>query len=219
MWRSGLVWVGLLWAQSPLPYKELHQRLYPLVRDTSKREWLPRLRQEMEALRHVEWNDRFFREIVALYLNQSDTISVLLGTVRRYVKVDSARLAQLFLPVADRDADASALNNAYSQFLREAEKDTSQTGYLLRQGSLLARSAVEAWVMTSEKPPLSLMVEAALRGYLRALTAGYAFFGFDESPEPWRDKMKLLEAIGILEYYAYGESANAFRAWRKGFLR
>lgn len=218
MWRLSLGCVMLLWAQSPLPYRELHQRLYPIVRDTSKREWLPRLRQEMEALRHVEWNDRFFREIVGLYLNQSDTISVLLGTVRRYVKADSARLAQLFLPVQDRDADAAILSNSYTQLLRDAEKDTSQTGYLVRQGSLLARSAVETWVMSSEEPPLPLIVEAALRGYLRALAAGYAFFGFDESPEPWHDKMKILEAIGILEYYAYGESANAFRAWRKGFL-
>lgn len=219
MWRLSLGCVTLLWAQSPLPYRELHQRLYPIVRDTSKREWLSRLRQEMEALRRVEWNDRFFREMVGLYLNQSDTVSVLLGTVQRYLKVDSMRLARLFLPVQDREADAAGLSNAYSQLLRDVEKDSSQTGYLLRQGSFLARSAVEAWVMASENPPLSLIVEAALRGYLRALAAGYVFFGFDESPEPWRDKMKILEAIGILEYYAYGESANAFRAWRKGFLR
>ncbi|MCX8111762.1 MAG: hypothetical protein N3E49_00980 [Bacteroidia bacterium] len=219
MWRLGVVWGLILQAQPLLPYKELHQRLYPIVRDTNRREWLPRLRQEMEALRRIEWNDRFFREIVTLYLNQSDTVSVLVRTAARYLKVDSAALTRLFLPTHDRSADVSSLSSAYSLLLRDAKEDSSHTGYLLRQGALLAQSTMEAWLTASEQLPLSLLVEAALKGYLRALIAAYTFFGFDESSESWREKMRVIEAIGLLEYYAYGESANAFRAWKRGLLR
>lgn len=211
--------VLLLEAQPLLPYRELHQRLYSAVRDTSKREWLALLRQEMEAIRRLDWNDRFFREIAQLYLQQSDTVSVLLGTVQRYLRMDSARMAKLFLPVQDREADASVLSGAYEQLLRESRQDTTQTGYLLRQGSQLARSVIESWTVVAESPPVAPITEAALRGYLRALAAAYAFFGFDESPEPWQDKMRVIEAIGLLEYYSYGESANAFRAWKRGLLR
>lgn len=209
----------LLQAQSLLPYKELHRRLYPVVQDTSKREWLARLRQEMEAMRRVEWNDRFFREVVQLYLQQSDTVEVLLGTIRRYLKVDSTRIGKLFLPVQDREANASVLSAAYEQLLRQATGDTSHTGYIVRQGSMLARSVIEAWTIATEAPPVAPLTEAALKGYLRALAAAYAFFGFDESHETWQDKMRIIEAIGLLEYYAYGESANAFRAWKRGLLR
>ncbi|MEN3039940.1 MAG: hypothetical protein ABDH66_00155 [Bacteroidia bacterium] len=219
MWRYawGILWV--LWAQPPLPYKQLHHRLYEYVQDTSHREWLPRLRQEMEAIRHIEWNDRFFREIAGLYLNQSDTLTVLLGTARRYLKVDSLRLSQLFHPTRDREADALALTAAYESLSKGASSDSSHTGYLLRQGSALARSIVEAWLSAKEQPPLSMLVEAGLKGYLRSLVAAYAFFGFDASPESWQEKMRVIEAIGLLEYYAYGESANAFRAWRRGYLK
>lgn len=209
----------LLYAQAPLPYRELHQRLFSVVRDTSRHEWLARLRSEMEAIRHLEWNDRFFREIIHLYMNQSDSLSELLSTVRRYVKVDSAALAQLFLPLIDRTADAGSLSSQYAGLLDRSRKDTTHTSYLIRQGALLARSVIECWVSVPENPPLVPLVEAALKGYFRALAAAYAFFGFDESPETWQEKMRIIEAIGLLEYYAYGESANAFRGWKRGLLR
>ncbi|MCS7152688.1 MAG: hypothetical protein N2253_03740 [Bacteroidia bacterium] len=213
-----LLLMGGVLAQPTLPYKALHQKLYPLVRDTSRREWLSRLRQEMETLRHLEWNDRFFREIVQLYLNQSDTLSILLHKLQKYVKVDSAALAALFKGCADRTAEPAVLIAAYEQLQKKAQGDTSHTGYLIRQGAALARSVVEAWITADEHPPLSLLIEAALKGYLRALLAAYTFFGFDESPESWQEKMRLIEAIGLLEYYAYGESANTFRAWKRGLL-
>ncbi|MCS6895586.1 MAG: hypothetical protein NZZ60_05495 [Bacteroidia bacterium] len=219
MWR----WVmGTLWlmkAQNPLPYKELHHRLYSLVRDTSHREWLLRLRQEMEAIRRIEWNDRFFREIAGIYLNQSDTITALLSTARRYLKVDSSQMHRIFLPTQDKEADAATIIAVYETILSKANQDTSHTGYLLRQGSKLARSIAESWLSAEEQPPLSILIEAGLKGYLKALVSAYAFFGFDASPETWQEKMRVIEAVGLLEYYAYGESANTFRAWRRGYVK
>lgn len=208
---------GCLLAQAEIPYTALHRRVFPLVRDTSHREWLAQLRQAMEENRKVEWNERFFREIINLYLNQSDSLPTLLGTVQRYLKIDSGIVAQLFAPVTDRSADASALITAYQQLRLAYKSDTTQGGYLIRQGSALASQAVEVWLTVPESPPLAPLTSAALRGYLKALNAAYAFFGFDESPESWREKMRVIEAIGLLEYYAYGESANAFRAWKRGY--
>lgn len=204
-------------AQPPLPYGELHRRLFLLVRDTTHREWLARLRQTMEEVRRIEWNDRFFRELAGLYLQQSDSLSGLLSTVRRYVGVDSARMAALFEPLEDRSASAASLVAAYQALYQAARADTGQTGYLVRQASTLALQTVEAWVTAPEAPPLPLVVAGSLRGYLKALAAAYAFFGFDASGEPWPDKMRTLEAIGLLDYYAYGESANEYRAWMRGY--
>lgn len=215
-------WLGvgipLLWGQARLPYATLHQRLFPLVRDTTQRAWLPRLREVMEATRHIEWNDRFFREIVQVYLAQSDSLPVLLGTIRRYVHIDSATVALVFRPVEDVTAEASTLLTAFDLLYRQYQKDTSQVGYVVRQMSLLAQDAIQSWLPAGQVP-FSLVVAAALRGYLKALAAAYAFFGFDASPEPWPQKMQVIEAIGLLEYYAYGESANAYRAWLRGLKR
>jgi len=171
----------------------------------------------MEEIHHITWNDRFFREVAQLYLQQSDSLPELLSTLRRYVGVDSARIAALFHPLEDRSANAASLMAAYATLAHAARHDTSQTGYLLRQASTLARHTIEAWVTASETPPLSLLVTGSLRGYFKALAAAYAFFGFDASGEPWPDKMRVLEAVGLLDYYAYGESANEYRAWKRGF--
>lgn len=209
----------MLWAQSALPYAELHRVVFPAVQDTSQRTWLVRLREAMEAHRHLEWNDRFFREIAALYLQQSDSLPLLWGTVRRYVGVDSMQLALFFRPFADRTADAASLAAGLELAVSPFRTDTSQLGYILRQMHALAREALQVWVAVPDQPPPALLVEAALRGYLKALAATYAFFGFDESPETWKQKMQTLEAIGLLEYYAYGESANTYRAWKRGYLR
>ncbi|GIV24113.1 MAG: hypothetical protein N3A68_03565 [Bacteroidia bacterium] len=220
MWYWGWLGMGIsfLWGQAHLPYEALHQRLFPLVRDTTQRAWLPRLREVMEENRHIEWNDRFFREIVQLYLAQSDSLPVLLGTIGRYVHIDSATVATVFRPVEDITAEASALLTAFDLLYRQYQKDTSQVGYVVRQMSLLAQDAIQSWLPAGQVP-FSLLVAAALQGYLKALAAGYAFFGFDASPEPWPQKMQVIEAIGLLEYYAYGESANAYRAWLRGLKR
>lgn len=217
VWRllGGLI--GLLTAQPPLLYKELHRQLFPLVQDTSHREWLPRLREKMQELRRIEWNDRFFREVAQLYLQQSDSLPELLGTIRRYVGVDSARIAALFRPLEDRSAAAASLMAAYEALARAAAHDTSHTGYLLRQASTLARHTIEAWISAPDSPPLALLISGSLRGYFKALAAAYAFFGFDASSEPWPDKMRVLQTIGLLDYYAYGESANEYRAWKRGY--
>ncbi|MCS7298023.1 MAG: hypothetical protein NZ611_07425, partial [Bacteroidia bacterium] len=210
MWRLWLIGVGIVKAQPALFYETLHRRLIEVVRDTSRREWLTRLRQEMEALHRIEWNDRFFREIVSLYLDQSDSLAILLGVLYHSVRVDSLRLADCFLPVQDRSADAASLLTAYELLIQKVVGDTSQTGYLVHQLSQLAQSVIRSWLSVPEQPPPSFLVEAALKGYLRALIAAYAFFGFNESPESWQEKMRVIEAVGLLEYYAYGESANAF---------
>ncbi|MCX7606874.1 MAG: hypothetical protein N2170_06390 [Bacteroidia bacterium] len=212
------LWIGLwswLCAQPTLPYTQLHRKLFPLVQDTSQRTWLFRLRETMEEVRQVEWNDRFFREIVSLYLQQTDFLPLLLGTVRRYVGVDSAALLHLFRPVEDNTGEAAVLSAAFQELLLRDKNDTTQTGYIRRQMCLLAMEAIQCWISTPEKPPLAPIVSAALRGYLKALVAAYAFFGFDASKEPWPQKMHIIEAIGLLEYYAYGESANAYRAWKR----
>jgi len=171
----------------------------------------------MEEVHHIEWNDRFFREVTQLYLQQSDSLPELLRTLRRYVGVDSARIAALFHPLADRSAEAASLMAAYEALSHAARYDTSQTGSLLRRPGPRPRHTIEAWVTAPDTPPLSLLIAGSLRGYFKALAAAYAFFGFDASGEPWPDKMRVLEAIGLLDYFAYGESANEYRAWKRGY--
>lgn len=173
----------------------------------------------MESQRHLEWNDRFFREIAALYLQQSDSLPLLWGTVSRYVGLDSAALARFWMPFRDQTADPSSLAAGLEAQVAPFRSDTTQLGYVLRQMHLLAQEALQVWLPVADRVALSRVVESALRGYLKALAATYAFFGFDESPEPWIQKMRTLEAIGLLEYYAYGESANTYRAWKRGYLR
>ncbi len=217
--RVGIALVAVLWAQSALPYAALHRAVFPAVRDTTLRTWLPRLREAMEAQRRIEWNDRFFREVAGLYLQQSDSLLVLWGTLRRYVGLDSAALARFWLPFQDRTADPLSLAATLQASIAPFREDTTQLGYVLRQMHSLAQEALQAWLTVPDTPPIVPIVESALRGYLKVLAASYAFFGFDESPEPWTQKMQTIEAIGLLEYYAYGESANTYRAWKRGYLR
>ncbi|MCS7188305.1 MAG: hypothetical protein NZ933_00715 [Bacteroidia bacterium] len=216
-WLLGFL-LTLLWAQSPLPYTSLHRKLIPLVDDTTHRGWLSRLREVMEEERHIEWNERFFQEIIQLYLQQSDSLPVLMSTLQRYVKLDSLSLSRLFTPLSDKKIDAAVLMDYFRSTYRAYERDTSQAGYVLRQLLLLGQDACQTWLMVPKPPPLGLVTAAAMRGYLKGLAAAYAFFGFDASSEPWQQKMQIIEAVGVLEYYAYGESANAYRAWKRGLV-
>lgn len=213
-----LLITGLLIAQQPLLYRQIHYKMLSYVRDTSQQRWLPRLRPVMEEVREVEWHDRFFREIAQLYLAQPDSLPMLLHKVRKYVGVDSLYLAYWLYPLSDKDIAYENFIAILSEAERQAVSDTTLTGYLIRQMVQLGRQVAEVWLPLPEAPPIAPIAYAALRGYLKGLLAAYIFFGFDASSEPWARKLTLIERIGLLDYFSYGESANAFRAWCKGKL-
>lgn len=218
MVKALLLVAGMLVAQQPLLYRQIHYKMIAYVRDTTQQRWLPRLRPVMEEVREVEWHDRFFREIVQLYLNQPDSLPMLLHNLRIYVGADSLRLAYWLYPLSDKGIAYESLVALLGEAERQTANDTTLTGYLLRQMAQLGRQVAEVWLPLPENPPVAPIVYAALRGYLRGLLAAYAFFGFDASSEPWTQKLHVIERIGLLEYFSYGESANTFRAWCKGKL-
>ncbi|MCS6790105.1 MAG: hypothetical protein NZ580_03905 [Bacteroidia bacterium] len=213
-----LLVAGVLVAQQPLLYRQIHYKMVSYVRDTSQQGWLPRLRPVMEEVREVEWHDRFFREIAQLYLSQPDSLSILLHKVKKYVGADSLQLAHVLFPLSDKGVENTTLIAILSEAEQRVTGDTTLTGYLIRQMGGLGRTAAEVWLTLPENPPVAPIVYAALRGYLKGLLAAYTFFGFDASSEPWRQKLYVVERIGLLDYFSYGESANTFRAWRRGKL-
>ncbi len=215
---SALIWLGnclLLSAQVASNYRSIHRQVFAIVNDTTDRRWLSQLRTTMENLRKVEWNDRFFREIATLYLESPDEAPALLDSIRYETGIRGALLRQLWQTLRDPEASPDYLLTSWKALYASANADTTLEGTLLRDLLPLGEASIECWV------PLGLravpLVEATWIGYLRGLWAAYRFMGFRESPESWKQKYQVINAIGLLEYYAYGEAANRYRAWKRGY--
>ncbi|MCS7162176.1 MAG: hypothetical protein NZ958_02445 [Bacteroidia bacterium] len=213
-----IILLGLVWLQNPLPYAELHYKVSRYLEDLRSMRWLNELRPAMEAVRRLTWNNRFFNEVAHLYLKTPESPPALLEKVALLTGINRSRIEQVF-PQCPDSTDPLAFLYFYAALERAFESDTSATGYVGRQLVLLARSCVETWLAVPHRPPLTPLIRSALKGYLRGLIAGYEFFGFAESSESWKEKITTIEKIGLLEYFAYGETANTFRAWRKGTMR
>ena len=219
MQRLSALWVVScltpLFAQVAMHYQMLHQRLFPLVADTTQRTWLSKLRTEMETLRRVEWNDRFFREIATLYLESPDEVPALLDSIQYETGVSGRLLRELWKALRDPDASPDFLLTAWKSLAPAAKNDTTLEGAIVRDLIPLGEASIDAWLPTGAKS--ATLVEATWIGYLRGLWAAYRFMGFRESGEPWQQKLHTITAIGLLEYYAYGEAANRYRAWKRGY--
>ncbi len=202
-------------AQVASYYRSVHQKLFSVVKDTTDRRWLAQLRTTMENLRKVEWNDRFFREIAALYLEAPDEIAPLLDSLRYETGIRGALLEELWQTLRDADAAPDYLLSAWKAFLPFSDADTTLEGAILGDLLALGEASIEAWFPTGA--PLTPLVEATWIGYLRGLWAAYRFMGFRDSPENWRLKYQVITTVGLLEYYAYGEVANRYRAWKRGY--
>jgi hypothetical protein len=207
--------VVLLPAQVASYYRQLHLRLFPLVNDTTQRSWLPKLRTEMEKLRKVEWNDRFFREVATLYLEAPDEVPTLWDSIQYETGLSTVYLRQLWQTLRDPEASPDYLISSWKALLNTAKTDTTLEGAILRDLVSLGEAAIEVWLPVGAR--LVPIVEATWIGYLRGLWAAYRFMGFRESPETWQQKYGIITAIGLLEYYAYGEAANRYRAWKRGY--
>jgi len=206
-----------LFAQVAAHYQMLHQRLFSLVADTTQRTWLPKLRTEMETLRKVEWNDRFFREIATLYLESPEEAPVLLDSILYETGVSGWLLREIWNTLRDPDASPDFLLTSWKSLAPAAKSDTTLEGAIVQDLIGLGEAAIVAWVPTGVSPVA--MVEATWIGYLRGLWAAYRFMGFRESGETWQQKLNMITAIGLLDYYAYGEAANRYRAWKRGYWR
>jgi hypothetical protein len=206
-----------LFAQVAAHYQMLHQRLFSLVADTTQRTWLPKLRTEMETLRKVEWNDRFFREIATLYLESPEEAPVLLDSILYETGISGWLLREIWKTLRDPDTSPDFLLTSWKSLAPAAKSDTTLEGSIVRDLIGLGEAAIVAWVPTGISP--AAMVEATWIGYLRGLWAAYRFMGFRESGETWQQKLNTITAIGLLDYYAYGEAANRYRAWKRGYWR
>ncbi|MEN2992882.1 MAG: hypothetical protein ABDH91_04945 [Bacteroidia bacterium] len=196
----------------------MHYKVSRYLEDLRSMQWLSELRPAMEAARRLTWHNRFFNEVAHLYLKTPDSLPLLLEKVEHLTGINRSKIQPLF-PQCPDSVDPAALFYSYAALEKAFEEDTSQTGYISRQLILLARSCLETWLVVPHRPPLAQLIRSALKGYLRGLIAGYEFFGFAESAESWEEKVGTIEKIGLLEYFAYGETANTFRAWRKGIRR
>jgi hypothetical protein len=212
-----LAWLILacFYGQVAPVYQRLHQTLFPLVADTIQRTWLSRLRTEMEKLRKVEWNDRFFREVATLYLEAPEEGRALLDSFCQGVGARGMLLQRLWQTLADREASPDYLIGAWQALRPLLKQDTTIEGAIGIDLIAIGEVAVEGWLPTGA--PLSPLVEASWNGYLRGLWAAYRFIGFRESAEPWRTKLHLITAMGLLDYYSYAEAANRYRAWKRGY--
>lgn len=211
--RWGLFSLAVAFAQVGSFYRRLHPLLYPMVQDTTHRGWLGELRRQMEKNRGVEWNDRFFRQVASLYLETPDEADSVVHAVAHEVGVSGDTLLALWAMLRDKDVLPDYLMAAWRPY-RTLEPTHTATAWLVRDLVDLGEAVVETWLPTGA--PIGGLVEAAWLGYLRAVLAGYRFFGFAESGEPWQQKLALIGRIGLLEYYAYGETANRYRAWKRG---
>ncbi len=202
-------------AQVASHYKNIHQRLFPLVNDTTDRRWLSQLRATMESLRKVEWNDRFFREIATLYLEAPEAAPALLDSVCYETGIKGTLIHRLWQTLRDPEASPDYLLSSWKALDASASADTTLEGAIMRDLLPLGEAAITCWL------PLGVravpLVEATWIGYLRGLWAAYRFMGFRESPETWQQKYQIITAIGLLDYYAYGEAANRYRAWKRGY--
>jgi len=169
----------------------------------------------METLRNVEWNDRFFREIATLYLESPEEAPALLDSIQHETGVSGRLLRELWETLRDRDASPDFLLTSWKGLAAATRGDTTLEATIVRDLMALGEAAIEVWLPTGPNP--SAMVEASWIGYLRGLWAAYRFMGFRESGEPWQQKLHIITAIGLLEYYAYGEAANRYRAWKRGY--
>jgi len=186
-----------------------------VVNDTTDRRWLSQLRATMESLRKVEWNDRFFREIATLYLESPDEAPALLDSIRYETGIRGALIHRLWRTLEDPEASPDYLLSSWRALSASASADTTLEGTIVRDLLSLGEASLICWL------PLGVrvvpLVEATWIGYLRGLWAAYRFMGFRGSPESWHQKHQIITAIGLLEYYAYGEAANHYRAWKRGY--
>lgn len=216
--RPALIVLGnvlFLSAQVASYYKSIHQRLFPMVNDTTDRRWLSQLRSTMESLRQVEWNDRFFREIATLYLETPDEGPALLDSICYETGIRGKLLHQLWQTLGEVEASPDYLLSSWKNLYVLASEDTTLEGAIVRDLLPLGEAAITCWLPLGV--PVAPLVEATWIGYLRGLWAAYRFMGFRESPESWNQKHQIITAIGLLEYYAYGEAANRYRAWKRGY--
>jgi hypothetical protein len=169
----------------------------------------------MEKLRKVEWNDRFFREVATLYLEAPDEVPPLWDSIQYETGISTVYLRQLWQTLRDPEASPDYLISSWKALLNTAKTDTTLEGAILRDLVSLGEVATEVWLPAGAR--VVPIVEATWIGYLRGLWAAYRFMGFRESSETWQQKYGIITAIGLLEYYAYGEAANRYRAWKRGY--
>jgi len=186
-----------------------------MVNDTTDRRWLSQLRTTMESLRKVEWHDRFFREIATLYLEAPEEAAALLDSIRYETGIKGNLLQQFWQTLRDPEASPDYLLSGWRALDALVSEDTTLEGAILRDLLALGEASITCWFPLGV--PVVPLVEATWIGYLRGLWAAYRFMGFRESPESWQQKHRIITAIGLLEYYAYGEAANRYRAWKRGY--
>ncbi len=212
--RWGVLGLALAFAQVGSFYQKLHPGLFPMVADTNHRGWLAELRRQMEKNRQVEWHDRFFRQIATLYLETSDEADSLAYALAQQIGASSDTLLRLWATLTDKEASPEFLMAAWRPY-QPATQGQTPTAWLVRDMLDLGQAVIQLWLPTGA--PMAGLIEAAWLGYLRAVLAGYQFFGFGEGGESWLERLELITRIGLLEYYAYGETANRYRAWKRGY--